>query len=69
MNNKHNFKNNKHNSLYLMRTKCILELVFKVLQFDAPPLSNDMFKITNFKYDFRNNKIIELPMFKTIPGC
>ena len=59
-------KNNKHNSLYLMRPKFILELVFKILQFDASPLSNDMFKIKKVKYCFRNNKIKELSKFKTI---
>ena len=58
-------QNNKA-SLHLMRAKTIVELVFKVLNSEAPPINNNFFKLKNTPYDLRGNKILELPKYKTI---
>jgi len=55
----------KQTSLHLVRTKATAELVFKVLNSSAPPLSN-IFTIKNTYYTFRNIQILEMPKFKTI---
>ena len=58
----------KHNkaSLHLMRAKVMIELVFKILNSEAPPIKSNFFKLKSTPYDLRANKILELPKYRTI---
>ena len=44
----------------------MIEMVFKTLKSESPPIDSNFFKLKSIHYDLRSNKIIELPQYKTI---